>query len=181
LANTEKIGDPEPIPGLTGWVWDRHANTVNMPVYLVAIIVSDFESETAPEDLYRVPVRTWAAPPLMTDTSAKFSAQAAARMLNYFEEYFDFQYQLNKMDSVAIPDFAAGAMENWLIRRNIKCLKEYIILYFSSNFIIPNNRGLNTYRTNLMVWFEEENTMFEKWRSAAGRNKPHILSLRNLT
>ncbi|CAL8096507.1 unnamed protein product [Orchesella dallaii] len=140
LANTERIGDPEPIPGLTGWVWDKHAITVNMPVYLIAIIVSDFESETAPEELYRVPVRTWAAPPLMTDTSAKFSAQAAARMLSFFEEYYDFEYQLNKMDSVAIPDFAAGAMENW---------------------------GLNTYRINLMVWFEEENTLFEKWRSAA--------------
>lgn len=46
----------------------------------------------------------------MTDTSGKFSAQAAARMLTFFEDYFDFPYQLNKMDSVAIPDFAAGLL-----------------------------------------------------------------------
>jgi hypothetical protein len=33
--------------------------------------------------------------------------------VQYYETFFDFQYPLPKLDLAAIPDFAAGAMENW--------------------------------------------------------------------
>lgn len=36
-----------------------------------------------------------------------------ARTLSYFEDYFGIAYPLPKLDLVAAPDFAAGAMENW--------------------------------------------------------------------
>ena len=76
----------------------------------------------------------------MVDGSAVFSAQVAAKLLHFFENYFESPYQLSKLDSVAIPDFAAGAMENW---------------------------GLNTYRTPIMLFFKGESTQFEQWRQAA--------------
>ena len=34
-------------------------------------------------------------------------------MLPVYEKLFDVPYPLSKMDLVAIPDFEAGAMENW--------------------------------------------------------------------
>jgi len=34
-------------------------------------------------------------------------------VLPTYEKLFDMPYPLSKMDLVAIPDFAAGAMENW--------------------------------------------------------------------
>ncbi len=41
----------------SNWVWDSYAETVVMPTYLIAIIVSDYSAETAPDPLFRVPVK----------------------------------------------------------------------------------------------------------------------------
>jgi hypothetical protein len=34
-------------------------------------------------------------------------------ILEYYERHYDLPYPLPKMDLVAVPDFSAGAMENW--------------------------------------------------------------------
>ena len=42
-----------------------------------------------------------------------FALEVAADTLEYFEHYTGIEYPLPKLDLIAIPDFAAGAMENW--------------------------------------------------------------------
>jgi len=37
----------------------------------------------------------------------------AKRSIEFFDDYFQTPYPLPKCDHVALPDFAAGAMENW--------------------------------------------------------------------
>ena len=43
----------------------------------------------------------------------RFALDVSLRLLDYFDDYFGIPYPLPKLDHVAIPDFAAGAMENW--------------------------------------------------------------------
>ncbi len=42
-----------------------------------------------------------------------FANNTAARALEYYDERFREKYPLPKLDQVALPDFEAGAMENW--------------------------------------------------------------------
>ena len=44
---------------------------------------------------------------------ARFAISYARMLLDRYEAYFGIRYPLPKLDLVAIPDFAAGAMENW--------------------------------------------------------------------
>lgn len=43
----------------------------------------------------------------------RFALKCAKKFLKYYEEYFDNPYPLKKLDLIAVPDFASGAMENW--------------------------------------------------------------------
>lgn len=60
---------------------------------------------------FRVPVRVYATPG--NEQHGHFSLELAAKTLKFYEETFDSPFPLPKMDMVAIPDFSAGAMENW--------------------------------------------------------------------
>ena len=42
-----------------------------------------------------------------------YAATKAAELLAYFENYYGIDYKMSKMDSVAVPAFWFGAMENW--------------------------------------------------------------------
>ncbi len=87
----------------------RFASTIKMPTYLVAFVVGDMEA-TDPVDVRGTPVRVWCVPGKRH--LADFALQAAAHALAYFEDYYGIPYVGGKLDLLAIPDFAAGAMEN---------------------------------------------------------------------
>lgn len=83
--------------------------TPKMSTYLLAFIVGDLRYKET--NAFRVPIRVYATPG--NEQHADFSLDIAARTLAFYEQQFDFPYPLPKMDMVAIPDFSAGAMENW--------------------------------------------------------------------
>lgn len=55
----------------------------------------------------------------------KLSLEFTKQFLSYFQRYFKIPYPLPKLDMLAIPDFAAGAMENW----GAITFRETILLY----------------------------------------------------
>jgi puromycin-sensitive aminopeptidase len=87
----------------------RFAETMRMSTYLVAFIVGPLEV-TDPVDVDGTPLRV--AHPLGKAALASFALESGAFALRYFQDYFGLPYPGDKLDLVAVPDFAFGAMEN---------------------------------------------------------------------
>lgn len=87
----------------------RFSPTMKMSTYLVAYVVGPLEV-TEPVDAGGTPVRVVHAPGQEHLTG--FALDVAQHALDFFTEYFGIAYPGEKLDLVAIPDFAQGAMEN---------------------------------------------------------------------
>jgi aminopeptidase N len=70
----------------------------------------------------------------------EFASKNAALILSFYEKYLDYPYDFPKMDSVAVPIFSAGPMENW---------------------------GLNLYQTYYLIFNDLEMTQLQKWNMAS--------------
>ncbi|XP_063587806.1 aminopeptidase N-like [Penaeus indicus] len=126
------LAETLPLIGQEGWVWDRYERSVPMSTYLVAFVVSDFvnwNSTVIDHVLFRVWARERAI------EQAEYARDIGPRILRHFENYFNLSFPLPKMDMIALPDFAPGAMENW---------------------------GLVTYRETLMLYDPAASSAFNK-------------------
>ncbi len=85
------------------------ADTITMSTYLVAFVVGELEA-TDPVMVGRTPLRVWCVPGKRR--LAAFAREIGAASLRFFEGYYGLPYPGDKLDLLAIPDFAAGAMEN---------------------------------------------------------------------
>ena len=85
------------------------ADTIKMSTYLVAFIVGEFEG-TDPVYVGQTPLRVWAVPGKRH--LARFGQEVGAASLRFFSDYYQYPYPGDKLDLIAIPDFAFGAMEN---------------------------------------------------------------------
>jgi puromycin-sensitive aminopeptidase len=92
-----------------GRVEVRFDDTMSMSTYLVAFVVGPLEA-TEPVDVDGTPLRVVHLPGKGHLTG--FALDIAADALRWFQEYYGIAYADQKIDLVAIPDFAAGAMEN---------------------------------------------------------------------
>ena len=87
----------------------RFADTMVMSSYLVAFVVGPLEA-TEWYDADGIPVRIVHVPGKADLTG--FGIDVATFCLRWFQTYYDVPYPSDKVDLVALPDFAAGAMEN---------------------------------------------------------------------
>jgi len=79
--------------------------TLLMSTYLLAWVIGELESVDDGK------IRVFS--PKGSKEHGRYSLGVAKHCLEYFNEYFAVPYQMSKLDMVAIPDFSAGAMENW--------------------------------------------------------------------
>jgi puromycin-sensitive aminopeptidase len=85
------------------------APTIRMSTYLLAFVVGELEAGD-PVLVGATPLRIWTVPGKTRLT--RFAREIAAFSLAFFERYYGLPYPGEKLDLLAIPDFAAGAMEN---------------------------------------------------------------------
>lgn len=87
------------------------ATTPRMSTYLLAWVIGPLKSVSG-VNKNGVKVTSYAALN-QTTSSLEFANEVAMRALEYYDEKFGIKYPLAKLDQVALPDFEAGAMENW--------------------------------------------------------------------
>lgn len=90
---------------LPGYTWNSFQESVPMSTYLVAYAVTDFRY------LSNGTFSVFARPEAID--SARYALQIGPKILKFLENYFQIPYPLPKMDMITLPDFNAGAMENW--------------------------------------------------------------------
>ncbi|KAL9230405.1 hypothetical protein vseg_005764 [Gypsophila vaccaria] len=104
-----------------------------MSTYLVAVVVGMFdyiESHTSDG----IKVRCYCQ--VGKTDQGKFALGVAVKTLELYRKYFDVPYSLPKLDMIAIPDFAAGAMENY----GLVTYRETALLYDEKHSAAANKQ-----------------------------------------
>lgn len=110
------------------------ATTPRMSTYLLAWVIGKFHSvETINKNGVKCTTYGTLAHPV---SSLSFANECAARALEYYDAKFGLAYPLAKLDQVALPDFDAGAMENW-----------GLVTYRESMMLVAPDAALSTKQT----------------------------------
>lgn len=106
---------------LSGKTFYKFEKTPIVSTYLIYLGVGEFEYLTGKVGKVQVRVVTTKG----QKNKGKFSLELGKKLLTSYEKYFGIKYPLPKLDLIAVPDFAAGAMENW----GAITFRETILLY----------------------------------------------------
>ncbi|KAA8528872.1 hypothetical protein F0562_036227 [Nyssa sinensis] len=128
-----------------------------MSTYLVAVVIGLFdyvEDHTSDGIKVRVYCQVGKA------KQGKFALNVAVKTLDLYKEYFAVPYSLPKLDMIAIPDFAAGAMENY----GLVTYRETALLYDEKHSAAANKQRVATVVAHELAhqWFGNLVTM-EWW------------------
>ncbi|XP_017554975.2 aminopeptidase N-like [Pygocentrus nattereri] len=85
--------------------------TEKMSTYLLAFVVSDFISIKSPAEA-KVLIRIWAQRKAIEAGQGKYALNITGNIINFYQNYYNSTYPLQKSDQIALPTFSFGAMEN---------------------------------------------------------------------
>ncbi|MDE1162046.1 MAG: M1 family metallopeptidase [Acidobacteriaceae bacterium] len=106
ISNTNVLSD---LPAAEGTHTVTFARTPRMSSYLLAFQVGDWACRDGEAE--GVAIRVCSTPDKFAYTG--YALKAAEHFLGYYNHYFGVKYPLPKLDLIGVPDFEAGAMENW--------------------------------------------------------------------
>ncbi|XP_048471730.1 aminopeptidase Ey-like [Rhincodon typus] len=111
ISNMPKEESKTIIDNGVTWTVTSFQQTPKMSTYLLAFIVSDFGFEY--ENKSGTEIRIWARKQAIQEGQGEYALNVTGKILHFFEDYYNVSYPLPKSDQIALPDFNAGAMENW--------------------------------------------------------------------
>uniref|UniRef100_H0WN20 Leucyl and cystinyl aminopeptidase n=1 Tax=Otolemur garnettii TaxID=30611 RepID=H0WN20_OTOGA len=115
-----------------GLILDEFSESVKMSTYLVAFIIGEIKSLS--QDVNGTLVSIYAVPEKIGQVH--HALETAVKLLEFYQNYFEIQYPLKKLDLVAIPDFEAGAMENW----GLLTFREETLLYDNNTSSVADRK-----------------------------------------
>ncbi|XP_045417664.1 aminopeptidase N [Lemur catta] len=139
LSNMLPKGPSVPLEEDPTWSVTEFETTPRMSTYLLAYIVSEFThvGEQAPNDVL---IRIWARPSAIDEDHGSYALSVTGPILNFFAGHYNTPYPLNKSDQIGLPDFNAGAMENW----GLVTYRENSLLYDPTSSSIANKERVVT-------------------------------------
>ncbi|KAH8271340.1 hypothetical protein KR018_007311 [Drosophila ironensis] len=150
------VKETKPHESLTDYIWCEFEESVPMSTYLVAYSVNDFSHKpsTLPNSAL---FRTWARPNAIDQCD--YAAEFGPKVLQYYEEFFGIKFPLPKIDQIAVPDFSAGAMENW----GLVTYREIALLYSAAHSSLSDKQRVASVVAHELAhqWFGNLVTM--KW------------------
>lgn len=112
-ANTPKINVAD---SDEGWTKHSFAKTRPLPSYLVAFGVGPYDvvdfGDIPPNSVRKAPLKLRGLTAKGSGTDVEYALKGTEPILTALEEYFDIPYPYEKLDLIAAPDYAFGAMEN---------------------------------------------------------------------
>ncbi|XP_047972528.1 aminopeptidase M1 [Salvia hispanica] len=128
-----------------------------MSTYLVAVVVGlfDYVEDNTPDGIN---VKVYSQ--VGKTSQGKFALNVAVKTLGLYKDYFAVPYSLPKLDMIAIPDFAAGAMENY----GLVTYRETALLFDEKHSAAVNKQRVATVVAHELAhqWFGNLVTM-EWW------------------
>ncbi|XP_037950077.1 aminopeptidase N-like [Teleopsis dalmanni] len=152
------LREARPMHEQKDWLWSEFEESVPMSTYLVAYTVNDFAYVRAETNLKNnVQFRTWARRDAIDQCN--YAGIVGPKVLEYYEEIFNIKFPLAKIDQIAIPDFSAGAMENW----GLVTYRETALLYAANVSSVANKQRVASVIAHELAhqWFGNLVTM--KW------------------
>ncbi len=147
-----KIASDTPGPG-EGKHTITFATSPKMSSYLVELSVGDFKCLEGGAD--GIPIRVCAVPDKVQLGNA--ALHSAEQILRFYDKYYGIKYPFQKLDLIALPDFAAGAMEN----TGAITYREIALLVDDKTASIEQRKGVDGVNAHEMAhqWFGDLVTM----------------------
>lgn len=145
VGNTAIVSSTPSGAGMTRWVFET---TRPLPTYLVALAVGPLDIVDAgdvPPNQYRsYPLHLRGIAARGMGPKLRYALSLTPEIVSALERYYGIGYPFQKLDTLAVPDFAAGAMEN-----------AGAITYREQLLLMDDNAPLEQRRSSLTVQAHE--------------------------